>query len=253
MRISSGIRAFKWVVMVGVGMILAPGLSAQSVREAFVQFPFKQDGISIVASSTNQVALDSNAEFIRIVTTSELPMMTNTGTAASSGDNAGAATSASQTLLATPPVTTVFKSFTSEDGTKYYAYAVGQNFTETSCSKSTMKMYLADAGEWRDVSSQLLPSLRISEFYGKKNTPNLVDMNGIISFTQEHNVRGVGLGIDYVLPEKGSVVEARLVRRCSPGSPLPAEYEKLYQECQYKSIELIWDKEHVWFITAKKH
>lgn len=146
---------------------------------------------------------------------------------------------------------TVFVLFLADDGTKYYAH---QEITDPGggdgCKRSTLRMYLLDAGEWRDVTSQLLPSVRISEFYGQKSTPNLIDVKGIISYTPDDNRRGIGLGIDYTLPQIGTTIQATLAYRCE--NDVTPEYLKLYKECKFKMIELLWNKQNGWFIMGKK-
>lgn len=200
-------------------------LSAQSLREVFQRFPLKRPEASMTPSPTNKVIYDVANGYLSIKTT----------TAAETG--------------ATEQI--VFSLFIAEDGTKYYAY---QEITDPGsgdgCKRGRLKIYLLDAGEWRDATAQLLPSVRISEFYGQKSTPNLIDVNGIISYTPTDNQHGIGLGIDYTLPQIGTTIQATLAFRCE--NDVTSEYLKLYKECKFKTIELLWNKENGWFIMGKK-
>ncbi len=200
-------------------------VSAQSLREVFQRFPLKRPEASMTPSPTNKVVYDATNGYLSIKTT------TNPDTHSSEQ--------------------TVFVLFLADDGTKYYAH---QEITDPGdgdgCKRSTLKMYLLDAGEWRDVTSQLLPSVRISEFYGQKSTPNLIDVKGIISYTPDDNQRGIGLGIDYTLPQIGTTIQAALAYRCE--NDVTPEYLKLYKECKFKMIELLWNKQNGWFIMGKK-
>ncbi|MBL7990859.1 MAG: hypothetical protein JNN25_05440 [Candidatus Kapabacteria bacterium] len=198
---------------------------AQSLREVFQRFPLKRPEVSMTPSRTNKVVYDATNGYLSIKTT------TNPDTQSSEQ--------------------TVFVLFLADDGTKYYAHQeINDPGGGDGCKRSTLKMYLLDAGEWRDVTSQLLPSVRISEFYGQKSTPNLIDVKGIISYTPDDNQRGIGLGIDYTLPQIGTTIQASLAYRCE--NDVTPEYLKLYKECKFKMIELLWNKQNGWFIMGKK-
>jgi hypothetical protein len=200
-------------------------LFAQSLREVFQRFPLKRPETSMTPSQTNKVVYDATNGYLSIKS------ITN------------AETHSSEQV--------VFTLFVAEDGTKYYAYQeINDPGGADGCKQGKLKMYLLDAGEWRDVTAQLLPSVRISEFYGKKGAPSLIDVNGIISYTSADNQRGQGLGIDYTLPQIGTTIQATLAYRCE--NDVTAEYLKLYKECKFKTIELLWNKQNGWFIMGKK-
>jgi hypothetical protein len=199
-------------------------LHAQSLREVFQRFPLKRPEASMTASPTNNVFYDADNGYLSIKTTPVAETETT--------------------------MQTVFARYTADDGTKYYAY---QEITESRanpCRRAFLKFYLLDADEWRDVTAQLLPSVRISEFYGQKSTPNLIDVNGIISYSPDDNKHGIGLGIDYVLPQKGTMITATLVHRCD--TAIKPEYKTLLNDCKFKTIELLWNKQNGWFLMGKK-
>lgn len=203
----------------------AAPLSAQSLHEMYQRFPFRRPEATLTPSKTNLVQYDAANGYLSIET------ITNQETRTSDR--------------------TVFVLFIAEDGTKYYAYQEIHNPGDgDGCPKSALKIYVFDDGEWRDVTWQLLPTVRLGEFYGKKMTPKVIDHNGVISFTNEDNKAGNGLGVDFTLPRKGTTIIANLVIRCNI-EPLPA-YLKLYKECSFKTIELLWDKQNAYFLLGKR-
>jgi hypothetical protein len=216
------------VALLMLTMLTIPRLSAQSIVQWFEKFPQKREIVSLDNSPTNSVLIDAKNSYLRITT---------------------AFKSDGGTVQTT---TTVFKMFLSEDGTQNFAYQVVDDAGKgNSCLKSVTKLFVVqDDGEWKDVTSVLMPSVRLSEFYGKKNVPNLMDVNGVVSYSPEHNKSGIGLGVALELPQQGSTVLARLLPRCDQ-TALP-EYTQLLAECKYKTIELMWDSAHSWFIISKK-
>jgi hypothetical protein len=200
---------------------------AQDITHFFEKFPHKQESISLTASPTNLVMLDTQHHYIRV-------------------------SSATKTETTVQTTTTVFMMFTNADGMQHFAYqTVTDDGKGNGCLKSVTKMYVVqDDGEWKDVTSQLIPSVRLSEFYGKKNAPNLMDVNGVISSTREHNRDGIGLGVALEFPQQGTTVLVRLLPRCET-TVLP-EYTQLLADCKFKTIELLWDAKNSWFIIGKK-
>ncbi len=202
--------------------LFASTMQAQSHREVFQRFPFKRPEASITPSKTNLVTYNADEGYLSIQIREEANMAIDVN----------------------------FVLFKADDGTKYYAYQEIVETANAACKRAFLKFYVQDDGEWRDVTGQLLPSVRISEFYGQKSTPNLVDVGGIISYTPDDNKRGVGLGIDYTLPKKGTSIQATLANRCE--AAVQADYKKLYDECKFKTIELLWNKQNGWFLMGKK-
>ncbi len=204
-------------------------VSAQTIADWFEKFPHKRGQVSLQSAPDNAVLVDTKNYYVRVA-------------------------SATKTETALQTTSTVFKMFINEDGTQHFAYQVVEdNGGGSGCVKSVTKMYIVqDDGEWKDVTSILLPSVRLSEFYGKKNVPNLMDVNGVISLTPKHNQEGTGLGVALEIPQKGTTVLAHLLPRCDNGNSVSQEYTALLQECKYKSIELLWDTQHTWFIVGKK-
>ncbi|TAE32752.1 MAG: hypothetical protein EAZ92_01230 [Candidatus Kapaibacterium sp.] len=202
-------------------------LSAQTIADWFEKFPHKREYISLQSAPNNAVIVDTKNYYVRVA-------------------------SVLKTGNSLQTTSTVFKMFINEDGTQHFAYQfVDDNSNGSGCVKSVTKIYtVQDNGEWKDVTPMLLPSVRLSEFYGKKNIPNLIDMNGVISFTPKQNQEGTGLGVALEIPQKGTTLLAHLLPRCE-SSVLP-EYATLLQECKYKTIELLWDTQHTWFIIGKK-
>jgi hypothetical protein len=200
---------------------------AQDITNLFEKFPYKQETVSLTASPTNLVMIDTQHNYIRV-------------------------TSAIKTETSVQTTTTVFMMFTNAEGTQYFAYQTAEdNGKGNGCIKSITKMYVVqDDGEWKDVSAQLIPSVRLSEFYGKKSSPNLMDVNGVISSTREHNRDGIGLGVALEFPQQGKTLLVRLLPRCET-TVLP-EYVQLLADCKFKTIELLWDAKNSWFIIGKK-
>lgn len=202
-------------------------IAPKTIAEWFEKFPNKREFVSLTASPTNAVVIDAQNNYLRITT-------------------------ASKTETAVQTTTTVFKMFMNTDGTPHFAYQVADDAGKgNGCLKSVTSLFVVqDDGEWKDVTTVLVPSVRISEFYGKKNVPNLMDVNGVISLTPDHNRSGTGLGVVLELPQQGNTVLARLLPRCDTAA-LP-EYTQLLADCKFKTIELGWDAAHTWFIIAKK-
>lgn len=215
---------FTFAITLGAFLAFMPLLLiGQSHREVFQRFPYKNPEASITPSKSNLVVYDAEAGYLSIKILND----------------------------AEPTTMEVnFVLYKTEDGTKYYAYQEITDSPKSPCKKAFLKFYVQDDGEWRDVTGQLLPSVRISEFYGQKNTPNLIDVGGIISYTPDDNKRGIGLGIDYALPRKGTTLQATLAHRCE--TAMSAEYKKLFDECKFKTIELLWNKQAGWFLMGKK-
>ncbi len=205
----------------------AHSVSAQNIANFFEKFPHKQDNVSLTASPTNLVMIDTQHNYIRV-------------------------TSAMKTETTVQTTTTVFMMFTNAEGTQHFAYQTAEdNGKGNGCIKSVTKMYvIQDDGEWKDVTTQLIPSVRLSEFYGKKNSPNLMDVNGVISSTREHNRDGIGLGVALEFPPQGTTILARLLPRCE--TVVLPEYTQLLADCKFKTIELLWDAKNSWFIIGKK-
>lgn len=197
---------------------------AQSHREVFQRFPHKRPEASVTPSKSNLVVYDAEAGYLSIKILGDPDPTTN--------------------------VEVNFVLYKTEDGTKYYAYQEMSDSPQSPCKRASLKFYVQDGGEWRDVTGELLPSVRISEFYGQKNTPNLIDVGGIISYSPEDNKRGTGLGIDYSLPRKGTTIQATLTHRCE--TVILSEYKKLFEDCKFKTIELLWNKQTGWFLMGKK-
>lgn len=208
-------------------VVSVASISAQTIKDWFEKFPQKRELVSFTDSPTNKVMLDFKNHYLRITTASK-----------------------SESGIQT--TTTIFKMFFNEDGTQHFAYLVADDEGKgNGCVKSTLKIYVVqDDAEWKDVTAILVPSLRLSEFYGKKNVPNLIDVNGTISYTPEQNRNSIGLGLAWELPQMGTSITARLIPRCDT-KVLP-EYAQLLQECKYKAIDLAWDAVHTWFIISKK-
>ncbi|MCS6808509.1 MAG: hypothetical protein RML40_07030 [Bacteroidota bacterium] len=197
---------------------------AQNFCAVFERFPFKHVEISIIPSASNRVVCDEEHGYLMVRT------QATTG----------------RTLEI------AFVSFHADDGTIYYAYQEIISQKQSPCRRASLRFYVCDGDEWREVTYQVLPSVRISEFYGQRTVPNVIDSRGVMSLTPDDNAQGIGLGIDYTLPRKGEpIMHATLVYRCNDATP-KKEYQQLYRSCKYKTIELLWNKENGWFLIGSK-
>jgi hypothetical protein len=231
----------KYTLLLAFTLMATQTVVAQNIAHFFEKFPYKQESVSLTASPTNLVVMDTQHNYIRV--TSALKTETTVQTTT---------TTVQTTITAVQTTTTVFMMFTNAEGLQHFAYQTAEDDGKgNGCLKSVTKLYVVqDDGEWKDVTAQLVPSLRLSEFYGKKNVPNFIDVNGVISSTREHNRDGIGLGVALELPQLGTTLLARLLPRCQT-AVLP-EYALLLAECKFKTIELLWDPKNTWFIIGKK-
>lgn len=186
--------------------------------------------MSLIPSNTNAVTIDEENAIIRIVNNS-------TG----------------------KPIVTVFRIYTGKGGVEFYAHqrTIGNGSECTFRSRTRIYAIVNDStnnGKWIDVTFQLLPKLKLSDFYGKRGPKLQFDVDNVLSTTQEHSSSGDGVAIHYGIPGFGNRIFARLLPQCAAGKKenLP-EYETIFEKAEFSLIELLWTMEENKFeIDAKK-
>jgi hypothetical protein len=204
---------------------VAAGSSESWLRESFRKCPNNVD-VSLVPSNTNVVTIDEGNAMIRVVNNS-------------SGKQ----------------IVTVYRIFPGKEGVDMFAVQrmVGSG---SSCDfRSQTHIYsFRDDTLWTDITFQIVPKLKLQDFYGKRGPKMPFDVGSVLSMTQEHSTAGDGLAIHYNLPLFGSRITARMIPQCSNKQQgVPPEYDTIFEKAEFSIVELVWSSEESKFeIDAKK-
>jgi hypothetical protein len=216
-----------WVLLLVFFSAGYTSLHAESwLRETFRACPANTSAsASLLPSNTNAVTIDEENGMIRIV---------NNATG--------------------KPIVTVFRIYLGKGGIEYFAHQriVGNG---NECTfRSRTRFYTLIDEKWTEVTGQVLPKLKLSDFYGKRGPKLPFETEGVLSLTKEHYEAGDGMSIHYGLPNFGSRIFTRLLPQCAEGKKenLP-EYDKIFEAAEFSLIELVWNKEESKFeIDIKK-
>lgn len=222
-------RCVVFVVIVVSAFSVREAHAESWLRETFRTCPDNQN-VSLIPSNTNVVTIDEENAMIRVV---------NNATG--------------------KPIVTVFRIYTGRGGVEYYANqrTVGSGNECTFRARTrfySMVTDTANVSKWVDITFQMLPKLKVSDFYGKRGPKLPFDVASVMSATQEHSSAGDGMAIHYGIPNFGSRIFARLMPQCGEGKKenLP-EYENIFEKAEFSLIELLWSSEENKFeIDVKK-
>jgi hypothetical protein len=216
-------------VLILCAISIIPVHAESWLRETFRNCP-ENKTVSLIPSNTNAVTIDEEGGIIRVVNNS-------TG----------------------KPIVTVFRIYSGRGGVEFFAHqrTVGNGNECTFRSRTRIYSIVTDTSntsKWVDITYQILPKLKLSDFYGKRGPKMQFDVDGVLSSTQEHSTAGDGVAIHYGIPNFGNRIFARLLPQCGDGKKenLP-EYENIFEKAEFSLIELLWNMEENKFeIDVKK-
>ena len=218
--------AFLLVLFLSINAL--PAHAESWLRETFRSCPANTNATysySLLPSNTNAVTIDEENAVIRIVNNS-------TG----------------------KPVITVFRIYIGAGGVEYFAHQRMIGNSNECTFRSQTRIYTLADEKWTDVTTQVLPKLKLSDFYGKRSPKLSFETQNVLSLTKEHYETGDGVAIHYGIPNFGYRIFSRLLPQCGNGKKenLP-EYEKIFEAAEFSLIELVWNREEKKFeIDVKK-
>ncbi len=227
---NSKVARFALLVVVIASTFSIHAAYAESwLRETFRNCP-ENKNVSLIPSNTNVVTIDEENGVIRVV---------NNATG--------------------KPIVTVFRIYTGKGGVEFYAHqrTIGNGNECTFRGRTHFYSIATDTSnvsKWTDITFQVLPKLKLSDFYGKRGPKLQFDVECVMSSTQEHSTAGDGVAIHYGIPNFGNRIFARLLPQCGEGKKenLP-EYENIFEKAEFSLIELLWSTEENKFeIDVKK-
>jgi hypothetical protein len=205
------------VVMVFVFSLSNTPLHAESwLRETFRACPANTSAsASLLPSNTNAVTIDEENGMIRVV---------NNGKG--------------------KPIVTIFRIYIGKNGVEYFAHQRMVGSGNECTFRSRTRFFTLTDDQWTEVTAQVLPKLKLSDFYGKRGPKLAFESESVLSSTKEHYETGEGMAIHYGLPNFGYRIFSRMLPQCGDGKKenLP-EYEKIFEAAEYSIIELVWNRE----------
>jgi hypothetical protein len=207
---------------------VTPARAESWLRETFRACPANTNAtfvVSLLPSNTNAVTIDEENAVIRIVNNS-------TG----------------------KPIVTVFRIYIGAGGVEYFAHQRMIGSSNECTFRSQTRIFTLMDEKWTDVTAQVIPKLKLSDFYGKRSPKLSFETQSILSLTKEHNETGDGVAIHYGLPNFGYRIFSRLLPQCGDGKKENlVEYEKIFEAAEFSMIELVWNRDEKKFeIDVKK-
>jgi hypothetical protein len=142
-------------------------------------------------------------------------------------------------LMAGDAVSFVY--FVKKDNTKIFGFQYVSAMVDMVLAVPRTEFYKYEGNKWVDVTYEVRPNLELKDFWGKQPLPP--------KSMQEFN-------LELILPQMGTTVLANI----SPAHSFqfaynnkPEDYDKTFAKCQYKTIELNWNKTTGKFEKGKKY